>query len=77
MLANIVLTLSPERIIMGGGVMKVPGLLEMVRLDLVSVLNGYVQSDQILESIEQYVQHPGLGDRAGVLGSIALAQTIK
>jgi fructokinase len=77
MLANIVLTLSPERIIMGGGVMNVPGLLDLVRLDLVSVLNGYVQSEQILTNIEQYVQLPGLGDRAGVLGSIALAQTIE
>jgi fructokinase len=77
MLANIVLTLSPERIIMGGGVIKVPGLLEMVRQDLGSILNGYVQSEQILTNIEQYVQYPGLGDRAGVLGSIALAQTIE
>jgi fructokinase len=77
MLANIVLTLSPERIIMGGGVMNVSGLLETVRRELISILNGYVQSDQILKYIEQYVQHPGLGEKAGVLGAIALAQTIK
>jgi len=76
MLANIVLTLSPERIIMGGGVMNVPGLIGKVQRELADVLNGYVQNENILENIEQYVRHPGLGDRAGVLGSIALAQTI-
>lgn len=76
MLANIVLTLSPERIIMGGGVMNVPGLIGKVQRELADVLNDYVQNENILKNIEQYVRHPGLGDRAGVLGSIALAQTI-
>jgi fructokinase len=76
LLANIVLTISPERIILGGGVMKATGLLDLVRYELVNVLNGYVQSEQILSKIEQYVQLPALGDKAGALGSIALAQTI-
>jgi fructokinase len=77
MLANIVLTCSPQKIILGGGVMKIPGLIESAREQLTSVLNGYVQSDRILEHVNEFVQLPGLGDRAGVLGSIALAQTIK
>ena len=77
LLANIVLTISPERIILGGGVMKVPGLLNLVKHELVNVLNGYVQSEQILSNFDLYVQYPALGDKAGALGSIALAQTIK
>jgi fructokinase len=76
MLANIVLSLSPEKIILGGGVMKFPGLIELVRQELVLTLNGYVQCGEILEHIDQFIELPGLGDRAGVLGCIALAQTI-
>jgi fructokinase len=37
-------------------------------------LNGYVQSPQILESMDQYIVPPALGNQAGVLGAIALAQ---
>ena len=73
-LANIILTISPERIIMGGGVMKAPGLLDLVKHELANVLNGYVQNEQILSKIDQYIQYPALGDKAGALGSIALAQ---
>jgi fructokinase len=76
MAANIVLTISPEKIILGGGVMKVSGLIDLVRKEVVSILNGYVQKDEILEHIEQLIVLPGLGDRAGVLGCIALAQSI-
>jgi fructokinase len=76
MCANTILTLSPERIILGGGVMKSPGLLELVRKDLVIVLNGYIQSETLLKHTDQLIQAPGLGDRAGMLGCIALAQSI-
>lgn len=76
MLANIVLSYSSQRIILGGGVMKVPGLIQAARKELVSILNGYVQSSSLLEDTEKFVQSPGLGDRAGVLGSIALARSV-
>ena len=73
-LANYVCVLSPQRIIMGGGVMSQPQLLPLVRRKLVSVLNGYVQAAQILEHTDRYVVAPALGSRAGVLGALALAQ---
>lgn len=72
-LRTFVLTLSPERIILGGGVMHQAHLFPMVRDRLLVTLNGYVQSPVILEQIDSYVVSPGLGDRAGVLGAIALA----
>ncbi len=72
-LANLVTTLSPKRFILGGGVMKQAQLFPMVRAELLRVLNGYVQSATLLESIEEYVVPPALDDRAGVLGAIALA----
>lgn len=73
-LANLVTTLSPQRLILGGGVMKQAHLFPMVRRELLSVLNGYVQSAALLEHTDEYVVPPALGDRAGVLGALALAQ---
>ena len=72
--ASLVCTLSPRRIIMGGGVMEQPQLLPMVRQRVLEELNGYVQAAEILHRIDSYIVLPGLGDRAGVLGAIALAQ---
>jgi fructokinase len=74
-IANMTLSYSPQRIILGGGVMKIPGLLETIHKKVVHYLGGYVQSDLIINHTEEFIQLPGLGDRAGVLGAIALAQT--
>lgn len=71
-LQSFVCTLSPQRIVMGGGVMDVPGLLPKVREKTVQYLNGYVQHPAITERIEQYIVPPALGNKAGVLGAIAL-----
>jgi fructokinase len=73
-LANLVCTLSPQRIILGGGVMQQPQLFPRIRSRLQSLLNGYVQAPQILKDIDRYIVPPGLGSRAGVLGAIALAE---
>ncbi len=73
-LANFIFTLSPQRVIIGGGVMEQPHLLPRVRHQVKELLNDYVQTPQILSSIEHYVVAPALGVRAGVLGAIALAQ---
>ncbi len=73
-LANIIFTLSPQRIIMGGGVMAVSGLIQRVRAKTLEVLGEYIQAPAIVEDIDQYIVSPGLGNRAGVLGAIALAQ---
>lgn len=74
-LNNVICTLSPTRIILGGGVMQKPGLLGQVRHNVQAFLNDYVDSLEIREHIERYIVAPGLGDRAGVMGAIALAQT--
>jgi fructokinase len=73
-LMSYVLTLSPQRIILGGGVMQQPHIFPLVRQELLELLNGYVQAPEILEGMDDYVVPPGLGNRAGVLGAIALAQ---
>lgn len=72
-LVNFICTLSPQRIILGGGVMEQQQLFPLIRQNVQGLLNGYVQSPSLLEEIDQYIVPPGLGDRAGVLGAMALA----
>lgn len=69
---TVVCVLSPQRIILGGGVMNQPQLLPLVRTKLLHALNGYIQAKPLLEDIESYVVAPSLGSQAGVLGAIAL-----
>jgi fructokinase len=49
-------------------------LFPLIHQKVQTLLNGYVHSPQILEQIEKYIVPPALGNRAGVLGAIALAQ---
>jgi fructokinase len=72
-LTNIICTLSPQRIIMGGGVMQQDHLFSLVRANVISLLNGYVQAAAILDQIDEYIVRPGLGVQAGILGALALA----
>ncbi|MCA9972814.1 MAG: ROK family protein [Anaerolineales bacterium] len=71
-LRSFICTLSPQRIILGGGVMEQPQLFPLLRQKTISYLNGYVQSPAILERVDSYIVPPGLGNQAGVLGAMAL-----
>lgn len=73
-LQGFVCTLSPQRIVMGGGVMQTPHLLPLVRRELRVRLNGYIQSPAVQEGMDEYVVAPALGPRAGVIGALVLAE---
>jgi fructokinase len=64
-LVSAISVLSPERIVLGGGVMQAPGLLEQVGDEVGRLLGGYQHTGEIVP--------PALGARSGVLGAIALA----
>jgi fructokinase len=64
-IANFACTFSPQRVLLGGGVMRQSALFEMIRPEVVRLLGGYVAGPEILP--------PELGQRAGVLGALALA----
>lgn len=66
--------LSPQRIILGGGVGQRDDILKLVQEKTRAYLNGYVQSPAVLEHMDAYIVHPGLGNRSGVVGALALAQ---
>jgi len=68
------MTLSPQRIIIGGGIGSLPHLLPKVQQKTRAYINGYIQSQAIKDQIEAYIVHPGLGGHSGVLGAIALAE---
>jgi fructokinase len=74
-LNNFICTLSPQRIILGGGVMDQDHLLQTIRSNTLSLLNGYVNAPEILKDIEHFIVRPHLRGKAGVLGAIALAFT--
>lgn len=71
-LVNATWALSPQRIVLGGGVMKQPALLPLVRSRLAELIGGY-GAPELAGSIDGYVVPAALGDRAGVLGALALA----
>ena len=73
-MVNLICTLSPQRIILGGGVMKGRQLFPLIRTEVQALLNGYLQATEILDDVDRYIVPPALGDRAGVLGAIALAE---
>ncbi len=73
-LHTFICTLSPQRIILGGGVMQQEQLFPLVRQKVQESLAGYVQSPAMVNEIDTYIVPPQLGGLAGVLGSIALGQ---
>jgi fructokinase len=73
-LIAVISVLSPQRIVIGGGVMRRKGLLPLVQREVVAFVNGYLDSAAVGDEISTYVTLPALDSRAGVLGAIALAQ---
>ncbi|WP_287476957.1 ROK family protein [Anaerostipes sp.] len=70
-----ILTLSPKKIILGGGVMHQKQLFPMIHTYLQETLNGYVQKEEITtDKIKDYIVYPALGDNAGICGALALAR---
>ena len=74
-LVSVMCVLSPERIVIGGGVGHHDGLLTLVQRNVLALMNGYLEASAVSEDIADYITLPGLGLRAGVLGAIALAAT--
>jgi fructokinase len=75
-LHNLILTLTPRRIILGGGILQRNFLFPLIRQKVLALLNGYVQHAAILEHIDDFIVPPALGSQSGVMGAIALARTV-
>ena len=74
MCVNAICSFSPEKIILGGGVMQQKHLFPLIREKTLTLLNGYVQAKEILDGIDDYIVEPGLGTKSGATGALLLAQ---
>jgi fructokinase len=75
-LATIAALLSPQRIIIGGGVMHQSHLLPRIREACARALHGYLPPLKTPSDVEAYIVAPALGDQAGVVGALSLAQEV-
>jgi fructokinase len=75
-LMKVILVVSPQRVVIGGGVMKHPALLPLVRQRLRALLAGYLSVPELTEPerIDAYLVAPRLGDHSGVVGAIEMAR---
>lgn len=71
-LVNYILCLTPQRIIIGGGVMQKSSMFPTVGKKVQELLNHYINKDTLLNHMDQYIVPPALGGRSGTLGAIAL-----
>lgn len=71
-ITNYILTYSPQKIILWGGVMHQNQLFELIRAKVPELLSGYIQHPAVTEKIVDYIVPPALGDNPGILGAIQL-----
>lgn len=74
-LVNTICTISPQRIILGGGVMSQDVLFPLVRQKVLSLLNGYIHHPALVEEINSFIVPPALGNRSAIFGAAAMALT--
>jgi fructokinase len=73
-IANVTAILSPERVVIGGGVMAHASLLPRIRERAGQLLAGYFSAPALSGDLSGYIVAPALGGRAGVLGALELAR---
>jgi fructokinase len=71
-LVNYCMTLSPKKIILGGGVMHQEQLFSLIRKRFKEQMSGYIITPE-LENLEQYIVPASLNDDQGIMGAIKLA----
>ncbi len=71
---NALMSFSPEKIILGGGVMQQDFLIPMIRERTVRLLGGYLDIPQVRSGLDEIIVPPGLGVNSGVMGAWILAK---
>ncbi len=75
-ISNLVFSVSPEKIILGGGVMHQASLFPLIRKRVKELLGGYIRCEELFSSMEEYIVPPLLGDDAGLIGAFELARQV-
>lgn len=71
-ITNYIMILSPQKIILGGGVMHQEQLMPLIRQKVTKMLGGYLQTRE-LDDMDSYIVLPSLNDNQGILGALKLA----
>lgn len=71
-LVDYVMMLSPQKIILGGGIMQQKQLFPLIRKNFKEMLNGYIDTKE-LKDLDNYIVPPALNDNQGIMGAIQLA----
>ena len=70
-LVDMIMLLSPERIVLGGGVMHQTHVMDLIRKETLRMVNKYIDTEE-LSDIENYIVLPSLNDNQGILGCAKL-----
>ncbi|KAL6042821.1 Fructokinase [Balamuthia mandrillaris] len=73
---TLVLTVSPELIVFGGGVMQRKALFPIIRRHVVRLLNGYIKVKAITENIDEYIIRSPYNENAGIIGALEMARLV-
>lgn len=71
-LVDLILVLSPEKIILGGGVMHQEHMMPLVREEVRKQMAGYIKTKQ-MDDLDNYIVLPSLNDNQGIMGALKLA----
>ncbi len=71
---NVATITAAQVIVLGGGIMAVPGLIDRVREKVRRHLNGYLDVPELTTAVDRYVVEPGLGLASGIVGAFALGR---
>ncbi|MBT9778996.1 ROK family protein [Clostridium sp. MCC353] len=71
-LVDYIVILSPQRIVLGGGVMHQEHMMPLVREQVKEQLNAYIQTKELAD-LESYIVLPSLNDNQGIMGALKLA----
>lgn len=74
-ITDILLVLSPQKIILGGGVMNQTKLFPLIRKYVLEYVNNYIETKELL-NINSFITEAALNGNQGVMGAIKLAQTV-
>lgn len=70
-LVDYIMVISPQRIVIGGGVMHQEHLMPLIREEVKRQLAGYIDTKE-LSDIDQYIVLPSLNDNQGIMGALKL-----
>ena len=70
-LVDMIMLLSPERIVLGGGVMHQTHVMDLIRKETLRMVNKYIDTEELAD-IENYIVLPSLNDNQGILGCAKL-----